>query len=89
MYAEPKYIPGEKVLVRSNEEEEVLVGTFKEWEHHPTGTSKLPIVTVDGKDLLCFATVCAYSDELYKALLCMGGKEGWYWLLEQKRKRES
>ena len=45
------------------------------------------IVTVDGKDLLCFSTVCAYSDELLKALCCRGGKEGWYWLLEQKRSK--
>ena len=85
MYQKPKYIPGEKVIVRSNENEPVLVGTFKEWMHHPSGTGKLPIVTVGGNDLLCFATVCAYSEDLLKKLQSMGGKEGWYWLLEQSR----
>lgn len=88
MYQEPKYIPGEKVIVRSNEEEPTRVGFFKGWLHHPSGTGKLPIVTIDGEDRFCFSTVCAYDEELLRKLQSMGGKEAWYWLLEQKRSRD-
>lgn len=86
MYKEPSYIPGEKVIVRSNEDEPVLVGTFKRFLHHRNEGNNLPIVEVDGEDLYCFAMVCAYSDELLEALQSKGGKEGWYWLKDQKNK---
>ncbi len=84
MYKEPKYIPGEKLIIRSNENEPPAVGHFKEWQHHPNGYHKLPIVTINGKDFLCFSIVAAYSDELLAELQKRGGKEGWFWLRDLK-----
>lgn len=76
-----KFNTGDKVIVRSNEEEPVLIGKFQFYSSECHG---VPVVMVGTENLYCMALVYPYSDELLKTLQDMGGKEGWHWLVEQK-----
>ena len=80
-----KFKPGDKVLVRSNENEPTLVGTFDHYEEKCHG---IPVVIVDSEELYCMALVRSYSDELFQKLESMPGKEAWHWLVAQERNKE-
>ena len=59
---------GQKVIVRSGSEEESLkIGKLIRYEEHRSG-SKLPIVEINDKEMLCFSCILPYIPELYDAL---------------------
>lgn len=71
---------GDKVIVRSNEVGEPVVGQYTRDEDF--GHSKVPIVVDEaGKELLCCGIIAKYNDELLEHLKKLSDtKDGWYFL---------
>ena len=78
--------PGDKVIVRSNEEEPVKVGIFENYWEHPNKADKIPVVKVGDDSLICFAIVLPYDEQIFKKLQNTSGKAGWRWLKELRNK---
>jgi hypothetical protein len=58
---------GKKVIVRSNENEITKTGTFMTFDPE----SKLPIVLIDGKEMLVAGIIAPYSNALYNTLVAV------------------
>ena len=67
----------ERVLVRSNEDEPVKVGTVVGWQE--CANSKFPLVKYDGEDkeYICFSVLFPYSVKLHEFLDSLSATEGW------------
>ena len=77
---------GDKVIIRSNEPGELIIGYYiEDWEHKRSGR-KMPVVQdiKTGTSYLCFGIVAEYSDELLKTLKTMNEKEQWEYLKEMQ-----
>lgn len=72
---DPNYV-GEKVIVRSNEDEPALVGTLTRWEDFPGG-SKMPVVEIEGKGFLVMGVLLPYHEGLLALLNSMAPKDSW------------
>ena len=69
---------GDRVLVRSNEADTVLVGTLTRFEYQ----HQIPVVKseVTGEEFLCLGIVIPFDQKIYEQLNGMSGKDGWRWL---------
>ena len=69
---------GDRVLVRSNEADPVLVGTFIRFEYK----GQIPVIKseVTGEEFLCMGIVMPFDQKIYEQLATMNGKDGWRWL---------
>jgi len=74
--------PGEIVIVRSNEEEMVLVATFQYYDQE---CHFIPVVkNFSGQKLWVSGIILPYDEKLFQTLKKMGGKEGWNYLKNKK-----
>lgn len=74
---------GDKVIVRSNENDPTLVGIFKGHERF-NARFEVPIVTVGNVVLLCMSIVVPFDEELLKKLESFSsGREAWGWLAKE------
>jgi len=71
----------DKVIVRSNENEPPAIGILRRFEH--SKDSRLPVVEIDGQEMLCFSIVVPYSTPLFQALEGMPPKIAWSWLAKE------
>jgi hypothetical protein len=71
---------GDRVIVRSNEDEPYQLGTFV--EYMPMHSIEIPVVKFDrdGKNYFCMGIVRPYSVELEESLQTMKPKEQWDYL---------
>jgi len=72
-----KDLIGERVILRSNEDEPPVVGTLVTWQKM-SGNQEFPVVKQDdGQEVLAFSVLLPYSKELFDLLNSMTPKEGW------------
>jgi len=73
------YQIGDRVILRSNEDEPLRVGNIKRFEYwNETSSTRLPIVECDdGTELLCMCCVVHYTEDLENLLKNFTPKEQW------------
>lgn len=64
------YKEGVKYIIRSNEDEPLVIGTFLENNYH-----NLPILLVDGIEMMVFSPIAEHSEELWNELSKMSRTE--------------
>ena len=69
---------GDKVIVRSNEDNPLMIGTLVRFESFGQSNTRLPIIEdQDEKEWLCMGIIKLYSEELLAELEPMTPKEQW------------
>lgn len=69
---------GEKVLLMSNEDEPILVGTIESWMSYTKTKQWIPHIKVeDGSIRVCFGAILPYSEKLKEFLGSLPYKERW------------
>jgi len=68
---------GEKVIVRSNEDEPIVVGTIIGWQQ--LGDTEFPLVKYDGsdKECICFSVILPYNEKLHELFTELSPTDGW------------
>ena len=68
-------VPGEKVIVRSCDDEPIRIGIFTGFA--PVVTNLIPTVFIDGEEFIVTGKIARYSVELEKELSGMSRQEQW------------
>ena len=74
------YDPGDKVIIRDNQDTQFKVGTVKSYIPVTQANQPCPVVEIGGKEFVCFSILRPYSKELEDKLNTMNPKEQWNYL---------
>lgn len=71
------FVPGQPVILRSNNDEPYAVGKFVCYDDLGGKSKPIPVVNVDGEECVCFCLVFPYSEGMTSVLDKLTPKEQW------------
>jgi len=81
---EKRYPPGIKVMVRSNNDEPLMIGTLLRYEIHPSGTAMPFVKDEKGKTWVCMSIVLPYNKDVVKNIEGKTPKDQWEYFVYLK-----